>query len=359
MGATAGDQLLDPVEGRLRIDRVDPDAEHAEGLHAGLNYHWPLLMTRVVVDLHAVDADRPDAAGEYALQLTGALLNLGVHAEFVILEPGWKGSYPSGDVLLLPAGGSPRPGYQSIAAVHDLSHLLGPRRRNPLAVARQSLATAWTARRSDRVLAPSETVADGLMRYLRVPTEAVTLVRPGLDEGFARASREAAEALRMELGLPERYLLAFGDKGLAKRAWADAAVPDGAGLVHEADLAVDRGRLARLLSGALGCLFAVPGAGNPIQALQAMACGSPPIVPGDAAFPEAVRDGGLTVRLQVAGDWSEAISALYRSRSLRAQLSSRGRQLAAELTAERAARTVLGLLQLGQRPDVDQRERPR
>ena len=304
-------------------------------------------MTRVVVDLHAVDAHRPDAAGEYALQLTGALLNLGAHAEFVILEPGWRGSYPGGDFLLLPAGGSPRPGYQSIAAVHDLRHLLGPRRRNPLAVARQSLATAWTARRSDHVIAPSETVADGLVRYLRVPANAVTLVRPGLDGSFLRSSRDAADALRRELGLPERYLLAFGDRGLAIRAWAGAAVPAGAGLVHESDLAVDRDRIARLLSGAIGCLFAVPAAGNPIQALQAMACGSPPIVPGDAAFPEVVRDGGITVRLEVAADWSEAISALYRSRPLRTQLSARGRQLAAELTAERAARSVLGLLQLG------------
>ena len=68
-------------------------------------------------------------------------------------------------------------------------------------------------------------------------------------------------------------------------------------------------------------------------------------MPDDGAFPEAVRDAGLTVRAGNLADWSEAISALYRSRPLRVQLSARGREIAAGLTAERAARKVLGLLQ--------------
>ena len=76
-----------------------------------------------------------------------------------------------------------------------------------------------------------------------------------------------------------------------------------------------------------------------------MACGAPPVVADDGAFPEVVRDGGLTVRAGNLADWSEAISALYRSRPLRMQLSARGRELADGFSAERAARRVLELLQ--------------
>jgi len=111
------------------------------------------------------------------------------------------------------------------------------------------------------------------------------------------------------------------------------------------DLRLERTRLPALLSGAVGVLLCESLNGCPIRALQAMACGSPPVVPDDGAYPEVVRDAGLTIRAGQVADWTEAISALYRSLPLRMQLSARGRELADGLSAERAARTVLELLQ--------------
>jgi glycosyltransferase involved in cell wall biosynthesis len=295
----------------------------------------------LIVDLRPVDPDRPNPPGEYALQLTGALLRIAVHADITVLEPGFKGPLPPGDTLFQPAGGRPSPRHRCIVAVHDLAHL----RSGPLGFGRR-FGTAFATSRSDRVLAPSEAVAEGLVRYLRVPPSRVAVVQPGLEPAFTRTSAAQAAAIRSELGLPERYLLAFGDAALARRAWAGATTPEeGAGLVLADELAFGRERLPALLSGSVGVLLCERLNGCPIRALQAMACGSPPVVSDDGAFPEIVRDGGLTVRAGEPADWSEAISALYRSRPLRMQLSARGRELAAGLSAERAARKVLELLQ--------------
>ena len=295
----------------------------------------------VLIDIRKVDPVRPDPPGEYALQLTGALLRIAVHLEVTVLEPGYQGPLPAAATLFQPAGGRPSPRHRNIVAVHDLAHL-----RSGLLGFGRRFATAFATNRSDRVIAPSEAVAEALVRYLRVAPNRLRVVPPGIDATFAQSSPAAAEAVRTELGLPERYLLAFGNGALARRAWAGASTPaDGAGLVLVEELGLERGRLPELLSGAVGVLFCESLNGCPIRALQAMACGSPPVVPDDGAYPEVVRDSGLTVRAGELGDWSEAISALYRSRPLRQQLSTRARQLAAALTAEEAAKKVLELLQ--------------
>jgi hypothetical protein len=299
-------------------------------------------LTDLVIDLRPVDPVRPDAAGEYALQLTAALVGIAVHAEIRVLEPGFKGPLPAATNLLLPAGGSPSPAHRCIAAIHELAPL-----RSGLFGFGRRFGTAFAASRSARVIAPSEAVSEALQRYLRVPAERVAVVLPGLEPGFARSSREEADRARTEHRLPGRYLLAFGEADLARRAWAGAETPaEGAGLVLVDELRPERQQLAALLSGGVGVLFCERLNGDPIRAVQAMACGAPPVVPDDGAYPEVVRDGGLTVRAGNVGDWSEAISALYRSNPLRMQLSARGRELAAGLSADAAARRVLGLLEV-------------
>jgi hypothetical protein len=296
----------------------------------------------LIVDLRPLNPAWPDAAGEYALQLTGALVRKAVHSDITVLEPGFQGPLPAGEVLFQPAGGRPSRHHRCIVAVHDLAHL-----RSGLLGFPGRFRTAFATSRSDRVMVPSEAVAEALARYLRVPAQRIAIVPPGLEPGSGRTSFEEAEAARMEFGLPDRYLLAFGDGDLARRAWAGAATPaEGAGLVLADDLRPRRERLPALLSRAVGVLLCETSNGCPIRALQAMACGCPPVVPADGAFPEIVRDAGLTVRGGELADWSDAISALYRSGPLRIQLSRRGRELASGLTAERAAEKALDLLLL-------------
>ena len=267
-------------------------------------------------------------------------MRLAVHADVVILEPGFKGPLPMAEVLLLPAGGRPRPGYRCFTAVHELARLQGGLTGFGL-----RFRTAFATSRSERVIAPSQAAAEAIARFLRVAPASIATVLPGIEPGFGRTTREEAARARSDFGLPERYLLAFGDSALAEAAWESAVTPAGsAGLAHADRLRPPRDRLPALLSGAVGVLIRGEDGGNPIRALQAMACGSPPIVAAGGSFPEVVRDGGLTIDPDRPGDWSEAISALYRSNRLRAQLSTRGRELAETLSAERAARAVLGLL---------------
>ena len=293
----------------------------------------------LLIDLSSIDPVRPDAAGEYALQLTGALVRLAAHADVVVLEPGYRGRHPAAEVLLLPAGGRPRPGYRCFTAIHDLPHLAGG-----FAGFAHRFRAAFATSRSEKVIAPSEFAAAAIETRLRVPRRDIAVILPGLEPDFGRSSRDEAAAVRAEFGLPERYLLSFGDEASAEAAWAGASRPaEGAGLVHHGQLGAEGNRLPALLSGAVGVILR-GASGNPIRALQAMACGSPPIVGGDGSFPEVVRDAGLTVSPDRPGDWSEAISALYRSRPLRAQLSSRARELAGSFSSERAARSVLGLI---------------
>ena len=301
----------------------------------------------LIVDLRAVDAARPDPPGEYALQITAALVRVTPHLTVTVLEPGYQGTVPAFGTLLTPAGGTPRPGRRCITALHEVAGL-----ERPLAGLADRFRAAFVLNRSERVLVPSTFAAEALGRHLRAGPAKVQVVLPGVEPAFRRSSREEAARLRRELGLPERYLLAYGDQDLAVRAFAAAHVPSGAGLIDAERLSPTRDQLAPLLSGATGALFCQPRASGAMRALQAMACGTPPVVPADGAFPEVVRDGGLTIPLPTSPSrsgaglraWTDAISALYRSDALRTQLSRRGRELAAQLTAERAARAVAGLL---------------
>ncbi len=292
----------------------------------------------MIVDLRSVDPVRPDPPGEYALQLVGALVRITPHLDITVLEPGFTGPVPSEGTLLMPAGGRPRPGQRCITAVHEVASL----RPGRLAA---RFRAAFAVSRSEIVLAPSTHGAQMLTRYLRADSAKVRVILPGIDAGLARTSREETEQLRRELGLPARYLLAFGDQAQARQAFSAATVPrEQAGLVDADGLNPTREQLPALLSGALGVLFCQHRLSCGMLALQAMACGAPPVVPDDGAFPELVRDAGLTIPAGSPQAWPEAISALYRSAPLRMQLSRRGRELAAELTAERAARSLAALL---------------
>lgn len=301
----------------------------------------PPRSTTVIIDLRPALPFTP--AGEYALHLTAGLGRLELpHTLEVIAASSSPEALPAGDVLLLPAGGLPRPGYHVVAAVSDLSHLLAPRRLGLLAAARRGLGIAFRAHRSDRLFAPSRLVADGLVRYLRARPEAVSVVSPGLEHWFRRTSAATVDDLRTELELPDRYVVAWGDPRRAREAFAAAEKPRDAGLVVLEEASVARERWPALLSGAVGTLLLDRACGCPIFALMAMACGSPPVVAGDAAYPELVRDGGLVA--SDAAEWRDAIAALFRSRALRSLLSTQARKLAAALTAEASALQLLPLL---------------
>jgi len=312
-------------------------------------------MARVIIDLRDLVLTHPNAPSTNAHNLAAALLRRGDN-DYSVLEPESSTKPPPGDVYLLPAGGRPRFGYRNVVLVPQLDHLLAPAAAGPLRVIASTWRMALTTSRADALLAPSMAIRDALVDYLRVPAERITICPPGLEPGFRRTALADATAAREALGLPGRFILVFGaDSAPVVEAWAEiGSERAGAHLVHARDLGVlDRQALRCVVSSALACVYCGLGNGVPLGPLEAMACGSPPIVIGDAAYPEVVRDGGLVVSPAAARtDWRESMAAVLRSPKLRADLSARSRSLAEVFTADRSARLLAPLID--PRPKVEE-----
>jgi glycosyltransferase involved in cell wall biosynthesis len=154
------------------------------------------------------------------------------------------------------------------------------------------------------------------------------------------------------LGLPERYFVFVGTRsrrknlGLLARAWERAAphLGAGAGLVLAGpgrggvagarDLGyVERERLPALIGGAVAWLNPSLYEGSPVGALEAMACGTPPLVAATGAQPHAVNLAGLILDPHDPDQWAEALAAVAADADLRGSLSVACLKAAAELRA--------------------------
>lgn len=238
-------------------------------------------------------------------------------------------------------------GQRTVTAVHDLSHLLARGALTRREWLRQNWRVASAVRRSDHLLAPSTAVRLGLVERLRVPEERITVLVP---LPVVRRARPAdVRTLREELGLPERYFLFLGtgsrrkNLGLLARAWeaARADLPEDVGLVLAGGGAtgvpgarelghVEADRLPPLLSGAIAWLNPSQYEGCAIGALEAMACGAPPVVAATGAQPRAVDRAGLVLDAHDPAPWAEALTTLACSPDFRASIANAGLKAIAE-----------------------------
>jgi len=237
----------------------------------------------------------------------------------------------------------------------------------------RSWRAAWTAQRSDHLLAPSALVRDALVRYLRVPAGRVTLVPPGLDGQVRRPQRAEYAEVQQRLGLPTRYLLHLGTLRRRKNlpllltAWeaaqgsldpglelvvAGAVAGDGRELVERVRRSprtrwlgyVDRRDLGAVLAGAVAWLQPSPHEGCALAALEAMACGTPPVVARGTALAEPLGGCGMALDPGDARAWSDAICLLALSSELRSRLSQEALREAASHTPEAGAEALRPLL---------------
>ena len=130
------------------------------------DYRCRLMALRIALDL------RPRGPERWARTFGEALV--AAAPEHAWLTDEWK----TADVVLALGGGRPRFGPPAWTAVHDI---------------RPSWTTAWITRQSDRLLAPSETVAHALRGYFRVPERRLVRLPPVLPGGFRRAQRAEVE----------------------------------------------------------------------------------------------------------------------------------------------------------------------
>lgn len=299
---------------------------------------------RVACDTSRLDLDRPTGIAVYAAFCLDALR---ARSEVELVEE------DRADVVLSLDGRFRAPrGARTVTAIYELGHLFD-RAAYP---ARQWLAQNWrtasAARRSDALLAPSRAVAMGLSTYLRVDAGRVAVLEPRPREWFRRAPREDVDRLRAELHLPDPYLVAVGadtprqNLGLLGRAWALARerLPRGAGLVlagpgsarrpieGATDVGrIDDDRLPALISGAAGWLRPAVYEGCSVGAMEAMACGTTPLVAATGALPRTVDKAGMVLDPHDPGEWAEAMVAIVERPEVRASLSNAARKTIADI----------------------------
>jgi len=298
-------------------------------------------------DLSRLNVQRPIGAAVYAAFVLDVVRGSGEAR-----VAGAAGTREADVILSLDGRFRAGSGQRTVTAILDLGHLV---ERSGYGLG-QWLAQNWrvasAARRSDHLLAPSEAVAFGLGRYLGTPAERITVLAPLPRPCFRRPRREEVAELRHELGLPERYFLFLGSRARRKNlpllaaAWGRVASqlgpdvelvlagPGAGGVAGARDLGlVAEDRLPALLAGAIAWLNPSLYEGAGIGAMEAMACGTPPIVAGTGAQARTVGSAGLVLDPHDAGQWTEALLAIASHAELRARLASSSLKAAAELRA--------------------------
>ncbi|HEX6349171.1 MAG TPA: glycosyltransferase [Candidatus Dormibacteraeota bacterium] len=263
---------------------------------------------RIALDL------RPGQQPRWARALAGALQAAGAEHEWLTDPRTWK----TADLVLALTGARPRFGPPAWTAVHE---------------PRTGWGAAWTARQSERLLAPSDLVAGVLHTYLRVPAHRIVRLPPVVPEGFKRARRPEVEAFRQRHGLPDRWLAA-----LAPHPASAAGLP--VFPVYE----IPDAELPAAYSGAVAALDPHPRRGNPSGVLEAMACGAPAVVVAGSAGGEVIADAGVLVAAGDRQGWLAAIEFLVHDQQERNRLAARALRTGERFRAEVAARRLLAEL---------------
>jgi glycosyltransferase involved in cell wall biosynthesis len=257
-----------------------------------------------------------------------------------------------------------------VVTIHDLAFETWPQDFAPATRAKFRLVTRLAARSAERVICPSRfTAADVCRRYgvdpgkVRVIAEAPALARADLPGGGSGAAGVAGGtevgpyvlavgdlrrkknlaalvrafvALRRELGIPHRLVLAGVDAGQGPRllALAGGAPVDLPGYVDDA-------RLDSLLSGAEMVVHPSLYEGFGLVLLEAMVRGVPVLAARATALPETGGDGAEYFDPDDPRDLERRLGALLADPGRRAELGARGlaraQEFSWELTARRTA----------------------
>ena len=263
------------------------------------------------------------------------------------------------EVLHLPAWGVP-PGIPVpvVSTLHDITPLRFPETIPAGHTRRRAIQRLETHRRATLVHAVSDATASDAVHGLGVSPDRLRVVGWGVDPAvFSPAPTvEREHVLYVGGGDPHKRI------GLLCEAWS---LPEAAGLpqlVIAGDAArtavvrrtaarwpervrpvgtVPDARLAELYRGALALLLPSLWEGYGLPVLEAMACGSVPIVTPLASLTAVAADAALYVPADAGpAAWAEMVRRLLREPGLRPRLARRG----LELASTRSWRRTAGLL---------------
>lgn len=253
-----------------------------------------------------------------------------------------------------------------VVTIYDLSFLLFPEGFNPWKRLYLRYMTPYSARRSRRVIALSQSTKNDLSRLFRIPGEKIEVIPCGVDPRFRPLNGNLVSRFRQRRGLPEGMILFVGtierrkNVGLLLEAYAQiekdiphALVLAGArgwgadGILAQAerlDLAhvifagyVEQEELPLWYNAA--DLLAYPSLyeGFGLPPLEAMASGTPVLTSNTSSLPEVVGDAGILVDPQNADEIARAMLKVLRDKGLQEEMQKRGLERAKRFTWQGAA----------------------
>ncbi len=261
----------------------------------------------------------------------------------------------------------------AVVTVHDLGYRYEPQAHPLPQRLYLELGTWWSVRRARRIIAISQTTANDLIRFYRVPPERIAVIPHGVDTQFFPRSPQDCAVVRHRYALHRPYLLHVGTlqprKNLVRLVRAFELLAQ-----HDSDLElvligkrgwlaepieraiaespfherihwlghVDDADLPALYSAAEVFVFPSLYEGFGLPVLEAMACGTPVVASQRGALSEIARPALVCDPLDPRSI-AEAISAA-RQPHQRISLSVTGRAHAAHFTWERTAEDTLATL---------------
>jgi glycosyltransferase involved in cell wall biosynthesis len=269
----------------------------------------------------------------------------------------------------IPAHGSAR---HCVITIHDLHYLHFPQFMTGSSRRYYAGQIRWATGQADHILVSSQATRHDLLTLLGVPEEKVTVHMLGVNARFQPAKPEEISACRARHSLPSPYLLFVGTFEPRKNIPAllraydllRQTLPDVPPLVLAGrrgwlfedifrlahDLALDdlliwrenfpAADLPALYSGAMALVLPSFYEGFGLTALEAMACGTPPVVSDRSSLPEVVGDAGVLVNPDDPASIADALRRLLEDTALRQRLAVAGLARARQFTWRRTAETV-------------------
>lgn len=262
-----------------------------------------------------------------------------------------------------------------VISVYDLNFLHYPQFLTPESRRYYNEQIAWAVRRADHILTISESSKRDLVTMLGIPPDRITVHLLAADASFRPLSDAEIDAALRPLDLPASYFLFVGTfeprknlSGLLNAyALLRAAVPDAPPLIlagnrgwlYEESLAriaalglqesvllrenVSQAALPALYNRACALLMPSHYEGFGLPALEAMACGTLPLVSNRSSLPEVVGEVGMQIDPDDPAAWAEAMRRAHGDPAWRAAQGAAGLARAAAFTWERAARIALSV----------------
>lgn len=253
-----------------------------------------------------------------------------------------------------------------VVTIYDLSFLLFPEGFNPWKRLYLRYMTPYSARRSRRVIALSQSTKRDLSRLFGIPREKIEVIPCGVDPRFRPLNGNLVSRFRQRRRLPERMILFVGtierrkNVSLLLEAYAQiqreiphALVLAGAkgwgadGIFAQAE---ELGLADVIFAGYVGQeelplwynaadLLAYPSLyeGFGLPPLEAMASGTPVLTSITSSLPEVMGDAGVLVNPKNAGEIARAMLKVLRDKGLQEEMRKRGLERAKRFTWQEAA----------------------